>query len=83
MEAVHLDHLDISIDYFPGLFLNSTVKTDIQRSGVQLGQTVSVTFQTGEKLKYYFKTHSKGCLSSKGSAAKLVKHEEVMIYRIL
>lgn len=84
MEAVHLDRLDDkSIDYFSSLFPNSTVETDIKKSGVQLGETVSVTLQTGEKLKYYVKTHSEGRLSSKSSAAKLVAPEELMVYRIL
>ena len=36
MEAVHLDRLDNkSIDYFSSLFPNSTVETDIKKSGVQ------------------------------------------------
>jgi hypothetical protein len=84
MEAVHLDRLDDkSIDYFSSLFPNSTVETDIKKSGVQLGETVSVTLQTGEKLKYYVKTHSEGRLSSKSSTAKLVAPEELMVYRIL
>ena len=72
MEAVHLDCLDDkSIDYFSSLFPNSTVETDVKKSDVQLGETVSVTLQTGEKPKYYVKTHSEGQLSTKSSAAKL------------
>jgi hypothetical protein len=84
MEAVHLNRLDDnSIVYFSSLFPNSTVETDIKKCGVQLGEIVSVTLQTGEKLKYYVKTHSEGRLSSKSSVAKLVAPEELMVYRIL
>ena len=84
MEAVHGDRLDDkSIEYFSRLFPEATVTTDIKIGGVQLGETVFVTLQTGEKLKYYVKTHSEGRLSSKSSAAKLVAPEELMVYRIL
>jgi len=84
MEAVHGDRLDDkSIEYFSRFFPEATVTTDIKIGGVQLGETVFVTLQTGEKLKYYVKTHSEGRLSSKSSAAKLVAPEELMIYRIL
>ena len=84
MEAVHGDRLDDkSIEYFSRLFPEATVTTDIKIGGVQLGETVFVTLQTGEKLKYYVKTHSEGRLSSKSSAAKLVAPEELMIYKIL
>lgn len=84
MEAVHLYRLDDkSIEYFSSLFPNSKVETDIKKCGVQLGETVYVTLQTGEKLKYYVKTHSEGRLASKSSAAKLVTPAELMAYRIL
>ncbi len=84
MEAVHGDRLDDkSIEYFSAAFPGALVETDIKIGGVQLGETVFVTLQTGAKLKYYVKTHSEGRLSSKSSAAKLVAPEELMIYRIL
>ena len=78
------DRLEMIVQqYFGSCFPGSSVECDAKAGGIQLGCQVNVDLATGEKRKYYVKTHSAGLLFSKSTAAKPVHPQELMVYKVL
>ena len=83
-EAVHSTRLEeLTRQYFTiGSFKGSAVDFDFKTGGDQLGAIAHVT-RGPKTLTYYIKTHSEGTKSSQSSAARLLRPEELMAYKVL
>ena len=82
--AVYSTRLEeLTRQYFTiGSFKGSAVDFDFKTGGDQLGAIAHVT-RGPKTLTYYIKTHSEGTKSSQSSAARLLRPEELMAYKVL
>ena len=84
ISMVHKKRLEMKTkEYFEFYYPDSTVQYKVKTGGAQLGVQVNVTLRTNQVKKYYVKTHSNGCLSSRSPAAELVNPQELLVYKVL